>query len=210
MPYYPKSQIQTDLYTKGDEYILSTTKQNYTGPYYKIFTGQKYTGKNPQDGPNILLLPNPAERVEGSTDPNQIEYVFPNVNIIENDFSSNSYSYNTIHPEITPRSIPQFNVTLPTDKDKQLGAFTRYFCKKNNELKYLEIDKDTYNLLQTKNKQIAFDLYTGYSILWYIKGEKEKIYKANKSIVNSTEQKQKWYGFSKYLKEDYLKYYFES
>jgi hypothetical protein len=45
--YYPKSQIKTNLYTDGNKYILSTTKEGYTGFYYEISTGQKYTGENP-------------------------------------------------------------------------------------------------------------------------------------------------------------------
>ena len=55
MAYYPKSQVKTDLYTNGGQYVLSTTQEEYTGYYYEISTGQKYTGKNPQQGPSILL-----------------------------------------------------------------------------------------------------------------------------------------------------------
>ena len=36
--YYPKSQIKTNLYTNGVEYILSTTKSGYSGFYYQIST----------------------------------------------------------------------------------------------------------------------------------------------------------------------------
>ena len=59
--YYPKSQIKTNLYTNGNQYILSTTKEPYIGPYYEISSGDKYTGKNPQDGPNILLSSPPQD-----------------------------------------------------------------------------------------------------------------------------------------------------
>ena len=82
--------------------------------------------------------------------------------------------------------------------------------KKNNELIYIEIDKNTFNLLQSRSNTIAWDLYTPLSTLWYIKGNKEQIYKANKGLISLIEQNQKWYGFSKYLKEDFLKYYLES
>jgi hypothetical protein len=40
MSYYPKSQIKPNLYTNGEEYILSTTKEEYKGHYYKISTGK--------------------------------------------------------------------------------------------------------------------------------------------------------------------------
>ena len=54
--YFPKSQIKSNLYTNGEEYILSTSKESYTGYYYTTSNGSSYTGRNPQDGPNILLL----------------------------------------------------------------------------------------------------------------------------------------------------------
>ena len=54
--YFPKSQIKSNLYTNGGEYITSTTKTEYIGYYYETSSGQKYTGKTPQDGSNISLL----------------------------------------------------------------------------------------------------------------------------------------------------------
>ena len=43
MQYYPKSQIKSNLFTNGKEYSLSSTKEEYTGYYYKISNGNKYT-----------------------------------------------------------------------------------------------------------------------------------------------------------------------
>jgi hypothetical protein len=200
MAYFPKSQIETNLYTNGEEYLLSTTQEIYIGYYYKTSLGQRYTGKIPQDGPNILLqiINKPldqqdAETIAPSSSPNEIKYT---------DAS--------LTPPPSPRFIPQFNPTLPTDKDKSLGVFSRYFCKKNNELIYKEINKETFTKLRQQSQDIAWDLYTPQTILWYIKGDKEKTYNANKGMVVSLEQKQNWYGFSQYLKEDYLRYYLGS
>jgi hypothetical protein len=53
--YYPKSQIKTNLYSNGGDYVLSTTQEAYKGYYYLISNGKAYTGRTPQDGPNILL-----------------------------------------------------------------------------------------------------------------------------------------------------------
>jgi hypothetical protein len=53
--YYPKSQIKTNLYVAGGLLVLSSTKEQYIGYYYEISNGQKFTGKDPQDKPNILL-----------------------------------------------------------------------------------------------------------------------------------------------------------
>ena len=208
MAYFPKSKIKANLYTNGGEYIYLKSRTNYVGPYYEISNGNKYTGKNPQDPPNELIVPlstffNP-EDVGSINDNNIINYIFSNV---EPDIS---FSYPNSDKLLISRRLPTYNPTLPTDKDKALGVFTRYFCKKTNELLYIEIDKLTYSLIQNKDPRIAWDLYNSLPVLWQIQGDKEKTYKANKNNTMLTEQKFKWYGFSKYLKEDYLKYYLGS
>jgi len=197
--YYPKSQIKTDLYTNGDEYTLFTTKENYIGPYYEVSNGNKYTGKTPQNGPNILLISPPEFSTQDTftSDPE----------IIITLFNAAPREYQIPTPL---RSIPKFNPTLPTDQDKQNGQFTRYFCKKTNELRYIEIDKNTYNKLQTRDKQIAWDLYAPTIVLWQIKGNQEQVYSSNKGTVISIEQNLNWGGFSQYFQDNFLKYYLGS
>ena len=198
--YYPKSQIQPNLYTNGGEFILSTTKEDYKGNYYKVSSGKLYSGKNPTDKPNILLTLldlNSPEEFKQTFDPNFIT--------TQDDLSNGSYLLN---PPI--RTIPSFNPTLPTDQDKQNGQFNRYFCKKTNELKYLEIDKKTYDQLKAKDLKIAWDLYEPAFLLWVIKGNQETVFNTNKTSVFKIEQNQRWNGFSQYFKENYLKYYLGS
>jgi hypothetical protein len=193
--YYPKSQIKPNLYTNGGEFILSTTKEDYKGNYYKVSSGKLYSGKNPTDKPNILLLlipHDPNEEFVGVGGRKDMPITF--------DFAYNQSPQNV-------RFIPIFNLTLPTDQDKQNGQFNRYFCKKTNELKYLEIDKKTYDQLKAKDLQIAWDLYEPASLLWVIKGNPKTVFNTNKTSVFKIEQNQRWNGFSQYFKENYLKYH---
>lgn len=196
--YYPKSQIKTNLYTNGSEYVLFTSREFYKGYYYEISTGQKFTGKFPKDGTNILLSP--------SIDPN---YPPQDRSYIPTEKVSTIFSteYNTTLPL---RSLPVFNPTTPTQQDYQNNQFNRYFCKKNNELRYLEIDKDTYQKLQSRDPKIAWDLYTPTIVLWLIKGNKEQVFNSNKGTAISIEQNLKWAGFSQYFQDKFLKYYLES
>ena len=203
MSYYPLSQIKTNLHTNGGEYILSTTKEIYKGNYYELSSGKKYTGNSPNDKPNILITPiiiyldADLEYEEGEG-----ELFLKNPPII----STTPYNQNI--PPI--RFLPQYNPTSPTQKDYDLGVFQRYFCKKNNELKYIEIDKPTFQQLKSQNPQIAWDLYSAISLNWYLKGDKSKIYNTNKNLSTLIETQEKWYGFSQYFKDKYLKYYLES
>ena len=202
--YFPKSQIKPNLYTNGGEYILSTTQQDYTGYYYETSSGQRYTGKTPQDGVNIPLL---SPNTKSNPSPTNPLEDFP-IELVDEESNLN---YLNIQPfPYNIRFIPQSTPTTPTQQDQNLGIFQRYFCKKNNELKYLEIDKPTHDKLKSKQQDIAWDLYTPISTLWYIKGNKEQTYKANKGLVTLIEQKQKWYGFTQWFQDKFLKYYLES
>ena len=197
--YYPKSQIKTNLFTNGGEFILSTTNQEYIGNYYKISSGKRYTGISPSNPPNILLNEIPP-LTQISHDP-QFQFLIQQ-NLIQSFLITPNY------PKTSPeRFIPLFNPTLPTSQEKQNGQYTRYFCKKTNELKYLEIDKETHTKLKSKDLQIAWDLYEPASLLWVIKGTQENVFNTNKAAVFKIEQNQRWNGFSQYFKENYSKYY---
>lgn len=188
MSYYPKSQILTNLYTNGDEYVLSTTNQNYVGSYYEISTGQKYSGKSPIDKPNILLNPFQYEderSIIPTIDP-------PLVNTI------NTYPNITSQPVNT--FLPQFNSPLPTPDDYKRGIFTRYFCKKNNENKYLEVDQITYNKLTSRDSSILWSLYTPFSLQWKISTNKSLNSSYNQSSVLKLENSGDYRGFSSYIR----------
>jgi hypothetical protein len=207
--YYPKSQIKTDLYTNGGEYVLSTDGSDYKGYYYETSKGSKFTGKTPEDGFNIRLIkpynldPNTSDNqtIQISTDQTKYPTKY-------SDFDTQEYfdKFQQNKNKIS-RSLPSYNITTPTLLDQNNGVFTRYFCKKNNEFQYIEINKETYDNLKTRNPKIAWDLYTPLSVLWYVKGDINEIYNVNKNTIMLSEQINKWYGFSQYLKEDYSKYF---
>jgi len=196
--YFPKSQIKSNLYTNGGEYILSTTKQDYKGYYYEVATGQRFTGKTPQDGPNISLLVINKSKLNNPSPTNPLES-FP-IELIDEE--SNLNYLNLQNPPPNTRSLPQPNPTFPTDQEVSLGVYTRYFCKKNNELKYMEIDKNTFQLLSTRANNIAWDLYTPVSTLWYLRGNVDS-YGTNKGLISLIEKNQKWYGFTQWFKEKF-------
>jgi hypothetical protein len=194
--YYPKSQVKSNLFTNGEEYILSTTKEEYKGYYYKISTGQLYTGRTPNEPQPILLEPSQKPQ------PQNTQLITPPLEITTPDPINSS--------TLPTRTIPQFNPNVPTSKEKTNGQFPRYFCKRNNELKYMEINLDTYTQLSSRDPRIAWDLYTPASVLWQIQGDKNTVYASNQSSVYLIEKTQTWYGFSQYFKGDFLKYYLGS
>ncbi len=148
--YYPKSQIKTNLYTNGDEFVFLDNKQPYTGYYFKTSTGQYFTGKTSDDLPNIEIIFNSALTRE-NIPTNQSNYSV----LINTDLADNSI-YNSL---INPTSIqisPSYIAPSPTQQDYQIGEFRRYFCKKGNEILYLEIDKTTFDKLIVKDPQYVW------------------------------------------------------
>ena len=210
MAYYPQSQIKTNLYTNGEELQILSTSQPYRGFYYTLSNGKKYTGKNPEDGPNqeLTVISNNPESIDGDLPPNQIvilDIPYENTPYIKESIDQYRPSLSSIN-----RSLPTPLQTLPTQKDKDLGSFPRYFCKKTNENLYIEINKEQFTKLQNRDITIAWDLYTPLQIIWQIKGGKTQTYNANKNNITLIEQRNKWYGFVKYFKDNFLKYYLES
>ena len=191
MAYYPQSQIKTNLYTNGNEYIVSATGASYTGYYWKTSKGEYFSGKTPQDLPSQKLNPIPASSQNVSTTKT---ITVPSV-------------YSSILKQSQSKIILQNSYPQPTQNDYNVGEFVRYFCKKANELKYLEISKDNYFDLVNRNPQYDYALYSPFYIHWQLTGNKEQVYNTNKNMVQLTMQRQNLYQFDKFLKEDYLKFY---
>jgi len=199
--YYPKSQIKTNLYTNGDELVYLSNQQSYQGYYFKTSTGQYFTGRTPDDLPNVELISNLATSTF-PTQPNQ-----PNYSVIINTTETDNLIYNN---QIQPSEIlisPTYNSPSPTTQDYQTGEFRRYFCKKTNEILYLEINQETYDKLALKDPQYQYTLYIPFYIPWRLTGPQADVYRTNRNITILTSQKLQLPQFGRYLKDDYLKYY---
>ena len=137
--YFPKTQITTDLYTNGNEYIYANSTSNsegnyYTGYYFKVSNGKFYTGKNPNDPPVQELIIPVSSKVEdaeegkvGSYTDDAILYLVPDVY---------AKSINLGENDIPPKPPTQYT-NLPNQENYELGEYQRYFTSKQNEIKYL-------------------------------------------------------------------------
>jgi hypothetical protein len=197
MPYIPKSRIQPNLYTAGKDYVILDTLEPYIGYYYRIYTGQIFTGKNPDDKPNFILIP----------PPNQPSQVNQTQVYIKDGVENNNYKVIKGIIGNNLRNSPQLFFTKPTEQDYQLGEFRRYFCKNRNEFLYLEISKSDYNNLIQQNSTIDFQNWLAFDIPWTLTGNKNEVYQTNRNIVGLKEKNESFYGFGKYLQEEYLRYY---
>jgi hypothetical protein len=217
--YYPKSQIKTNLYTNGDEYVIELTKSPYSGYYYLTSTGIAYTGKTPDDRPNQKLIkveqvvsetftspinPNVTATILSSDSPGALDTVsFSNYTSVLN--YATLKNINIFNPPV--KLLPYYSPVQPTSQDYQNGEFQRYFVKKTNGIVYIEINQDQFAKLEAKDPQIEFSLYEPFTITWVLTGDKEQVAKTNRNIVELAEKRNRLPKFGEYLKFDYLKYY---
>jgi hypothetical protein len=187
--YYPKSYITPNLYSNG-EFLLAGSNTIYTGYYFKVLTGKTYTGRYPNDGEQLELIPLQSNNSEESTEADFITDL---------RFDSPNFTYSTIN-KISPTTTPTISVRpfypSPTQQDYKLGEFTRYFSKKVNEDLYVETEVLTKNVL-----------YIGFSLPWSITGDKDSTYNLNKRIVELKEEQLNINGLGAFLKFNYIQYY---
>jgi hypothetical protein len=207
MAYYPKSQIKTNLYTNGDEYttspnLSSPSVSGYIGYYFKVSTGQIFTGKDPSDIPNQLLYPLSLPPITDYND------ATPPTNVISYNQTTFDSTYSNINGTnaFQTRIIPQFSSPQPKPEDKKRGFFIRYFCKKNNELIYFETNQADHDRIKSQDPTMAYDLYSAASLKWYITGDPSQVTSQNVTQINEVSSANRWLGFIQYFKGDFNRY----
>ena len=141
--FYSAEEITTNLYTPGLEYMTLDSIE-YIGLYHKYTTGEVYTEATYNPQTSIKLVEYKKQ------DPIIIQY---------NNISKINLNFN---------SFKTYNVVI-TKQDLVNGFVPRYIIKKNNEFKFYEVDKKTYDDYQ--NNRIDPSLYTAVEIIWQITGE---------------------------------------
>ena len=194
MPYYPKSQIQVDLYTKGKQLRVISSKKEYIGYYWRTSKGEFFSGRNPYDGSPTGLEIIPS---------------IPSSNFNTISYSKGNEVYNTLKKvDITKTLlIPSYVKPTPSLEDYSIGNFIRYFAKKNNENSYIETSKQIFNKLKQKNTDYDYNSYLIFSLSWKLTGEQNIVLEANRNIILTTEQNQRINGLGIYLKNNYLEFY---
>ena len=198
--YYPKTQIETNLYSSGD-LLVESTRLPYSGFYFSTYDGKYFSGKEPNDGPNFsLVLPSKKEIN------NQIfnDLLFdPSPSTYDPRFEGENNTYSTLagaNPNELPYS-PTAHYPIPTLKDIANKQFVRYLIKKSNENVYTEVNRVSYILASNQSlfKQISFS--------WVIAGDRNKVATTNRSQLIFQENKLKIQGLGAFLRFDYLQFY---
>ena len=134
--YYPKSQIKSNLYTNGEEYVYASDKTVYTGYYYTTSDGKAFSGKEPNSGVNVRLIS--YSSTTGNEEISQpinstSEIIRSTINATGDPFADDilykNYVDNTSnYPKLKnykPRKIPNQYLRRPQKEDVKLGGRLR-------------------------------------------------------------------------------------
>lgn len=210
MPYYPKSQIKTNQYSDGTLFVL-TSGVVYTGYYYQTSDGRYFSGKNPQDLPQVELTATTNQNTVGA--PYQRNPLFDS-QFTEYDTTSLYQTFGEYDSSVYPkyntnffRPTPKYMSPKPTPEEYKIGEFRRYFLKKTNQIQYIEVDKTTFNSIVKKEPTYDWTLYYPFFLSWQLTGNKDQVAKTNQNITLLAMKNQRLPNLDEYLQFNWTKYY---
>jgi hypothetical protein len=194
--FYPKSQIKTNLSTNGGEYIYASNNLPYSGDYFITGDGKIYTGKNPNNKPNYLLIPDTSNDISPSLSGSNFN---PQSYPLVDDY----YYYARGIDVPSPISLPTQIFPTPTEKEYQIGEIQRYFVKKINEIKYIEINQEEFEQYLNQQSTVSYQLYTPFSFPWVLTGNRSNAYKVNKKTIERVQTNNRFQGLKSYFNGKY-------
>lgn len=181
MPYIPKNKIQSNLHTSGNEYTLSPNDDNkfYVGSYYKLYTGEAYTGRFSGDiSDSVRIFPYPGpdgdEEKQERLAKNPALGIFP---------TNEDYKRGYFTRYFTKR-------------------VNQLIFEEINKLTYQSFSQ-TSTPQQTRRNY----LYQPISLKWRLTGNEKEVYKSNLELTKLVEKTTGILGLGIFLKENYLQYY---
>ena len=176
MRFIPNSKILRK-HTQGNELIVKKTQQPYKGPYIQTHENKLHAGhSNINLGAELQYL---TELYDHGSEKKNLSNI------------GRSRTYNILKPTIKKKlsktTTPPTAKPIPSPQDYIKGYYKRYFFKKINDLKYTEISKNTYFLLENKTYHYDHNLLEAGFIIWNLTGD--NIHKLNYESIESISNK---------------------
>jgi hypothetical protein len=202
--FYPSHLIKPNQKTPGNEFALATTpNEEYIGSYFVTHDGKYFTGKNSFDKPNNELIPlrgftpssqfpeNPLSEPRGEAMNVVVDRIYGQKGILQGE----------------PPSKPKNIIPEISEQDYINKEIIRFFLKKNNEIRYIETNKETFELFKNRSPLVKYQLYTPFSLPWVISGDMNEVFNNNLKNVTEVASRQRLKGFKEYFKDNFLTFY---
>lgn len=190
--YIPRHLTETNLYTNGGEFILSTTRENYRGYYWRDAQNRLFSGKTPDETPRVQLIPANPE-----TDDSE---AYTQTTTTQATWLA---SYNSPILNQLPGRQPVKYRSNPTQEQAEFGVYQRYFVKKSNQLIYFEVNKEEHDLIVGEDASILYQLYVPISIPWQLDGTLQEAYEVNKGSAARVRLP----GFVEFFKDNFTQFH---
>lgn len=168
--YYPESQIEKNLFTKGKEWMVLDDWSEYSGFYHKYSTGEVFTEREWNPTKSKKLTPYKEQTDSYFKYLDLKEYVL-NAGQKERVIGGGGAQFSRYD---APRAIKR----TPDQIDNQNGVMTRYFIYKRNEPNnvFFEVDKSQVEDFGRDHSGINQYLYGLVEIPWKLKGPEFDVY----------------------------------
>jgi hypothetical protein len=167
--YIPEFKILKNQYTPGKQYSIKSTLKEYVGPYNILYTGVVYTGSNYNQTTSLELIP--------YTEAQKVLTQSSNITFYDSVVEDKNI------PKIKTYITPESQYITPTQEEITEGVFTRYFCKKINEQKIFEVNKEIFDSISKKDNVYNHVLYQVIDIKWKLTGPTNDIKQDNTVIA---------------------------
>ena len=160
--YYPDSQIENGLFTKGKEWMTIEDWKEYVGYYHKYSTGEVFTERE-WDLFKSKKLVSYRDRSDS-----YFKYLDLKKYVVINQNKTEVLGANIFSRYSAPRAVKR----IPSQIEVNEGFMTRYFVIKLNEPVNIcyEIAESETKTFKTKNTGINQYLYDIIKIPWKING----------------------------------------
>lgn len=176
--YYPENQIQKNLYTNGQEWMILDNWEEYRGYYHRYSTGEVFTGNdwNAKTSKKLTPYKNRSKMFFDYIDnKNYIRYGNEKTEIISGEtFNTNRYT--------APRSVKR----KPSDQEIMNGVMHRYFTYKRNEPNrvFFEINYSQYSSYEINQVGINKSLYGLLEFKWKLDGPEFDVYNDQDILID--------------------------
>ena len=158
--FYNISEITTDLYTSGSEWMYETGVE-YIGLYHRYVTEEVFTGAtwNPQTSVKLIVY---------------------------EDVTTTKYQYKKLNSINVKYDHVNSHVVVINESDIATGYITRYFLQQINTGTVTECDINTFKRWQ--QRMVDPNLYVGAFLTWTIAGDIETVRELNIKQIKLIQQ----------------------
>jgi hypothetical protein len=187
--YTPDEQVESGLYTEGQEWMTVEGFEEYIGLYHKYPNGAVYSeGTFNSDSIHLMEYTEAIKPQKLVSDPTGNKTTM-----------NNSIYFNLTETRFNKYIKPRFFYPKPTEQDYEQAQIVRYFVQRINRMADIyEVDTDAFDSVNKQNEfGIDGGLYRKKKIEWTINGPLVEARKVNLKVLQEAEADMP--GIMKYL-----------